>query len=449
VKRKAPAAALLALIALVLTAGPALAAEVNVRSVDTKDFPTVRLSVLVNGTTPAVTSFHLRENGAVVADSRVQVRPLKETSQGVGTVLVIDTSGSMRWGAINQAKAAAKQFIAAKAPNDWIALVSFSSQALLQSDFTQDGALLQAAVDGLQAAGETALWDGLIQAGRLFEKHPDLQPNVVLLSDGGDTVSAGTEQQALAGLTSAHAAVFAIGIASDEFNPGLLAGLVAGSGGSLSTSTNPDDLSGQFTKVRHAIENQYELVYRSASSDGSLALDLTVGDLATHVQARAGSSGAVPEPKVVRAGDGGLLGGTAGKLLILVLAGLAAGTLALALFLILGRPEMRIGNRLDYYGARASTAPGAEMELAETGLMQRAVNLTTKVAGRSGVLVKVETLLEQANLPLRPAEALFVYAAGVALVGTMALLGAPTLSVGIISVALLAIVPVVVVKTLR
>jgi tight adherence protein B len=61
----------------------------------------------------------------------------------------------------------------------------------------------------------------------------------------------------------------------------------------------------------------------------------------------------------------------------------------------------------------------------------------------------VERLLEQANLPLRPAEALFFYGAGVALVGAVVVATAPTLAVGLIFAVLLAIVPIVLVRQLR
>ena len=61
----------------------------------------------------------------------------------------------------------------------------------------------------------------------------------------------------------------------------------------------------------------------------------------------------------------------------------------------------------------------------------------------------MEALLEQANLPLRPAEALFFYGAGVTLLGLLALLGAPTLPVGLMFAAIVAIAPLVVVKQLR
>jgi tight adherence protein B len=433
-----------------LAATPAWADGVTVRSIDTRDYPAVRLSVLVDGAAPNTTDFHLRENGEIVADSRIEVRPLKQTTNPVGTVLVIDTSGSMKSrGAIDQAKAAARQFIAAKAPNDWIALVSVSSQVLVRSGFTQDGTALTAAVDQLAAVGETALWDGLVTAARLYDQRPDLQANVVLLSDGADSVSTQTQQQAVAALSGVHAAVFAVGIASAEFDPARLSTLVGASGGSLSTSRDPADLRAQFSRVRAAIENQYEIRYSSTGAGPALALDLSVGDRSAEAQARVGSVGVAAAPPVV-ARAAGPFSGAGGKYLVLLLAALAAGLAAFALLAIFARGEPSIDRRLGGYASPGlPEARSGGGTLAETGLVQRAVDLTSKVAQRGGLLVKVEALLEQANLPLRPAEALFFYGAGVALLGLLAILGAPSLTVGLAAAAVVAAVPLAVLNMLQ
>ena len=58
---------------------------------------------------------------------------------------------------------------------------------------------------------------------------------------------------------------------------------------------------------------------------------------------------------------------------------------------------------------------------ADSAFMQRAVDITTRFAEERGLLARVETMLEQADLPLRAAEALFFYAAGVVV---LTLLGA-------------------------
>jgi len=446
-------AAAIGLAALAIPVGPATAADagVVVRNADTRDYPTVRLDVLVNGTNPKLTDFAIRENGQLVPAGKVEVRPLKQTSKPVGTVLVVDTSGSMKT-RIDQAKAAARSFIDGKAPNESIAVVSFSSQAVLKSDFTQDTGALKAAVDGLSATGETALWDGLNTAAHLFDKHADFQANVVLLSDGGDTVSSTSEAQAVGALNASHAAVFAVAISSPEFKPAVLQGLVSGSGGTLLTSADPKDLTAQFAQVRQAIENQFQVIYRSAGNGGALNVTLSVGGASTEIQTRAGTSGVVSEPPAAAA-PSGVTAHSWFKFVILFMAVLATGLGAwAATSIFFGEKKQTIDDRLESYVAPEALGIDGEplaTTHVENSLVQRAVDLTSNLAERAGTLVKVERLLEQANLPLRPAEALFFYAAAVVLLGIMALIGAPSLPVGIMAVAVLAIAPVVVLNQLK
>jgi tight adherence protein B len=433
--------------------GAAWADESAIRNVDTTGFPTVRLEVRLSGKAPDLSAFHLRENGAMVPDGALSVRPLRQSSRPVGTVLVIDTSGSMATrGAINQAKTAARQFVAGRGQNEWTAVVSFSSSPVIRSNFTQDAGALNAAIDSLEAVGETALWDGISMAAHLYDQRPDLQPNVVLLSDGADSISTATGQQALSALNAAHAALFAVGIASTEFDPGRLNSLVGAAGGTVTTSGDPADLGAQFAKIRNAIENQYEVSYQSKSEGGSLALDLTAGETHLSAQTRAGTTGSAAAPTAV-AKPGGLFS-SGGKGILLLLAGATAAMLAVALLQIFGKRPDTLQNRLSPYAAlkpdddeTAGASAGASF--VESGLIRRAVGLTSKMAGRGDLLLKVEHLLEQANLPLRPAEALFFYGAGVSLLGVAAVAAAPSLPVGLIFAALVAVVPVLVVRQLR
>ena len=450
--------------AAVLLAAPPVAyaagEQVNkpvVRNVDTSRYPEVRLEVGVAGETPDLRNFHLRENGNTVDEADLTVRPLAQTSRPVGTVLVIDTSGSMKTkGALDQAKSAAHQFIADRGANEWMAVVSFSSSPVVRSNFTQDSAALNAAIDALAPVGETALWDALISAAHLYDQRADLQPNLVLLSDGADSISRGTRGQAVAALGAAHTAVYAVGIASAEFDPAVLSELVGAAGGSASTTGNPAELTAQFAKIRSAIENQYEITYRSKAGGGALAIDLTIAGASAEVQTRTGTVGTVATPTVVTSPHG-LLSGPGGKLLLLLLAGLTAALAGFGVMQIFGRREDTLDARLAGYGEPGSGASfddagmsaSSSGSLVESSLVQRAVGLTSRMAERGGLLVKVERLLEQANLPLRPAEALFFYGAGVGLVGAVMVFSAPTLAVGLIFAALVAVIPIVVVRQLR
>lgn len=84
-------------------------------------------------------------------------------------------------------------------------------------------------------------------------------------------------------------------------------------------------------------------------------------------------------------------------------------------------------------------ADGNEQALAQTAFLQRAVDMTEGFAERQGFLEKVSSLLEQADLPLRAAKALFFYVAGVILVTLMGLFGlglVPGLVVGVLAALL-------------
>jgi tight adherence protein B len=74
--------------------------------------------------------------------------------------------------------------------------------------------------------------------------------------------------------------------------------------------------------------------------------------------------------------------------------------------------------------------------------MQRMVGITGRLADRAGLLTRTEDALEQADLPLRPPEALFFYFAGLFVVGLLGLLVLP-LPLALVFAALVGVVPVV------
>ncbi len=104
------------------------------------------------------------------------------------------------------------------------------------------------------------------------------------------------------------------------------------------------------------------------------------------------------------------IGSPGSRLLIAVLAALAAASLVGALAVVFGRSQARVERRIAGYERieAASTPVGSrDVGLVETGVVQQAVALTESIAVRTGFLVRTERLLEQADLPLRAAEMLF------------------------------------------
>jgi tight adherence protein B len=114
----------------------------------------------------------------------------------------------------------------------------------------------------------------------------------------------------------------------------------------------------------------------------------------------------------------------------------AAGVLGLGLAVVLmtgdrrGRIERRLGVLLEEPTPEGEDedetfVPKGDQALAETALLQRMVGITGQLAERAGLLTRTEDALEQADLPLRPPEALFFYFAGLFVVGLLGLLVLP------------------------
>lgn len=126
-----------------------------------------------------------------------------------------------------------------------------------------------------------------------------------------------------------------------------------------------------------------------------------------------------------------------------VVAGLViAGTvfaLAMTLLTMDGDKRSDLEKRLTGYAGPEGDAETSDAE-AEPGLIEDMMSLTGRMADRMGLLNRVENKLEQADLPLRPPEALFLYLAIVVVVfiGSMLILG-PLF--GLIATAIGAMVP--------
>ena len=130
----------------------------------------------------------------------------------------------------------------------------------------------------------------------------------------------------------------------------------------------------------------------------------------------------------------------------------AAGILGLGLALILmsgdnrGKIERRLGNLMhepqSAEDEEEAFVPKSDQALAETAVLQRMVGITGRLADRAGLLTRTEDALEQADLPLRPPEALFFYFAGLFVVGMLGLLILPIpMALGLAMLA--GVVPVV------
>ena len=338
----------------------------------------------------------------------------------LGVVLVIDTSGSMKGGAIAAARGAATSFVETMPADTRIAVVGFGSVATVRSPFTTDRAKTRASLASLRVRGQTALHDALITGSKLFGDGPlpaGARRVIVVLSDGGDTASKSSLADASRALKAASVSVSAIALATRESDNAALTLLATTAGGAVAPAVDPAALKGVFDGVANSVLRQYRLRWTSGASGATdVTLSLQAGGRTwqtvqpvsfpaapTSVQPSPGSAPTpAPSPAPVRtriatakSGDQWLYSGLG--------AGFLAALLAVGVVLWPRPPKRRLAVEL---GVR----PRNEV----SGFSQGIIRATRAYFQRRGRGERLAALLERAGMTM-DAPTAAVLAGGVAL----------------------------------
>lgn len=263
------AAALLASPAAYATEAPHEIPELQVEEVDASQHPAVRLVVSVPRTlvgTDLTGGFAVWENG-----SARQVTATAVPTDGLQVVLAVDTSASMEGEPIEAAQRAAQGFLDQMPGGVEVAVVTFSSEPRIASPLDTDLGAAAAAIAGLRTGGETALYDGLAAATSVFTSTGGRRA-IVVLSDGGDTVSETTLEAALIELVSSAAGFHAIELQSPEADSAALERLAVAAGGVVVPADEPAVLDTAFEEIAGQIVNRYELRFDSEGGGPTVLL---------------------------------------------------------------------------------------------------------------------------------------------------------------------------------
>lgn len=419
-------ASMAALLAAPMASGQAKDSMLAVRGIDGTNKKAIKVTFLYTGQPTDLKSLVIRENGT--SKTVTDLTNLNKTSSRLGTVYVVDLSGSMgNDGALSDVKKGLKETVANLPQGDEMAIVSFSNTVVVESPFTNNTAQLDDAIDAMAAPadGKTATWDGVNKATKLFDSVDDLQPNIVLVTDGKNDSSSASFDLARAAVVSSGAAFFSVELDHNgEVDHASNAAIMDRTGGASFTAGKGEATQKAFESLASTLQSQYVATYASNVSQGQVDVAVSVGNLERKASYVAGANvqGAAtaevvspPKPFGPKA-----LQGKAGGALGLVLVGLAAGLLAFAVASLVTTTDESLNAVLRPYSE--GPVPNDELDgaLAQTALLQRAVELTEEFAERQGFLVKVERALERADLPLRAAEAMFFYGAAAILLTLLA-----------------------------
>lgn len=181
----------------------------------------------------------------------------------VDVMLVIDSSGSMRWNdPLGLRKTASKNFIDALIEGDQVGVVDFDSNAVLLSGLTTDFAAAKAAVDRIDSSGGTNIGAGVAVAHNeiINNGNPEHLRAEIVLTDGVGSYSSSLTTQAV----NENITMFTIGLGSGV-NAGLLQGIADATGGEYFPVAQADDLPDVFSRIGGTLDP-----FGDADEDGLL-----------------------------------------------------------------------------------------------------------------------------------------------------------------------------------
>ena len=339
--------------------GATAAAEPTIREVDVHDFPLVDVVVSaedVGGIGSREVS--IVENGVPV--DVVRVRPIGGSSGDVQVVLAIDVSNSMRGEPLSLAIAAANRFVD-QVPS-WlsVAVVSFADTTRVVAPMTTDRDALRIAIAGIGSTTTrgTALYDSVVAASELFGGAG--QRNVIVLTDGKDTVSSADLDAAARSAVDADVTVFPIGLEASDTAVEPLKVLATRTHGAYAVISQ-DDLDAAYASLASELTEQYRISYRSKAPHGvPVTLDLAVADLRATTRFVTPAPVRVPGPEGALGGVRGVLASSGGYLIPVAMTFLAAVMLVVVVSNERRDRERRriLADRMSAMPARSETPVG-------------------------------------------------------------------------------------------
>ncbi len=189
--------------------------------------------------------------------------------------LVFDASGSMR-NKRDQVNLAGLAFVDASNPQDQIFVMDFNDEVRLglpeDVPFTDNVDMLRVALSRDPTQGRTVLYDAIAASLKHLDMGHRDKKTLVIVSDGGDTASKLSLNEAMNLVAQSHATIYTVGIYDDDDpdqNPGVLKRIAALSGGECFILKNVNDIVSTGQKIAKDIRSRYTIGYIPEHKPGS------------------------------------------------------------------------------------------------------------------------------------------------------------------------------------
>jgi Ca-activated chloride channel family protein len=207
--------------------------------------------------------FELREDGE---PQKISVFD-KESALPLSIVLAVDTSLSTRKDLALELASARRFAHTILRPVDALSLFQFSEVVDQVGSFTADLKAIDRDIDRVHAGAATALYDALYLGSQALERRQGRKV-VVVITDGGDTVSTVSYQDAVRQAQEAEAIVYSIIVVPVEASAGRDTGgehaliqISTDTGGRYFYATSGPQLDQAFHQISDELRTQYLLAY--------------------------------------------------------------------------------------------------------------------------------------------------------------------------------------------
>jgi Ca-activated chloride channel family protein len=238
--------------------------------------PTLSVDVKLVNVYVTVTNSHggpvtglKKENFTVKEDGKDQTISVfdKESAVPLSIALAIDTSLSTRHD-LPLEQASAKRFARTIVrPVDALSVFGFSETVLQSTSYTPDLKRIDEGIDHIRLGAATALFDAVYLASRSLDRRQGRKV-MVLITDGGDTISKTDYKEAVRAAEEAEAIVYSIIVVPIENSAGREIGgehaliqLSEDTGGKYYYANSMSQLDDAFRQISDELRTQYLLAY--------------------------------------------------------------------------------------------------------------------------------------------------------------------------------------------
>ena len=212
-----------------------------------------------------LSDFTIFEDGKEVSPQLVSSFSVHESP--FASVVLLDTSGSME-SRLSLARSAAIRFLDRLRDEDVAAVYKFDSKVEQVQEFSSSRDLAPIAY-GVRAEGMTTLNDAIVDAAKALSQRQEKRKAIIVLSDGLDTYSKATSENAVESALAVGATIYAVDMSAAEGgsfrnlqSAGILKSFAAKSGGRFVATPGGPALRDAFASIADELGHQYTIAYR-------------------------------------------------------------------------------------------------------------------------------------------------------------------------------------------